>query len=149
MQVASTSTRKETLVLFSRGRLTSRFLQPQAHSTWLAAPPMSTYNVQDIASSDQSTEGWVCRIRDELYSIPAVESMFMAIYEGDVDVWAVIPKRDISVVRQIAEAKGRILKLFAFAEHPPFFIDFYVVYREGRTEEDLLPKGAIRVPPRV
>lgn len=100
----------------------------------------------DIDSSDQHVDGWIARIREEFYSNPSVESIFVTIEDGNVDVWVVIPKRDIHVVRRISEGEGRILRMFAAAEHPVFFLDFHVVYRADRSEKDLIPTGAIQLP---
>lgn len=140
------------LDLFSEvghARRSPSLLLPQTPSSWEAMSHIITQNAEVIAYSDQSADGLIRYVRDELYSVQSIESIYVDIKEGNIDIWVVIPKRDIAVVRQIAEAKGRILRLFASAEHPPFTLDFHVVYRDGRNEEDLLTKQAIRVPPQV
>jgi len=141
-----------TLVLFSGVRHVRRsrsLLLPETSSSCEAMSHIIAQNAEVIAYSDQSADGLIRYVRDELYSVQSIESIYVDIKEDNIDIWVVIPKRDIAVVRQIAESKGRILRLFASAEHPPFTLDFYVVYRDGRNEEDLLPKQAIRVPPQV
>ncbi len=97
-------------------------------------------------SSDQCVDGWLSRIREELYSNPSVEDIFVSIEDNNVDVWVVIPKRDISVLRQLVEGEGRILEMLVSGEHPAFLIDFHIIYRSGRNVEQLAPTRAIRLP---
>lgn len=135
--------------IFSSGASVTRFLKPQTPIAWEMQPATTASNVEDSAYSDQSVNGWISQIRDALYSIPSVESIYVSIQGEEVDIWVVIPKRDIGIVRQIAECQGRFLKMLALDEHSPFVVDFHVVYREGRSEEDLLPTRAFCVPRQV
>lgn len=99
-----------------------------------------------ISFRGQEVDEWISRIREELYLEPSVESVYMSIEEGNVDFWVVIPKRDIEVVRHIAESQARIMDIFGRTEKPIFFMDFHVIYRNGHGEEELVPKRAIRLP---
>lgn len=147
-----TQTLTPTLVLYSGVRHARRPRSsqiPQTPNLWQAMPHVITQNAELIGYSNQSADGLIRYVRDEIYSIQSIESLYIDIKEGNIDIWVVIPKRDIAVVRQIAEGKGRIIRLFASSEHPPFTLDFHVIYRDGRNEEDLLTKQAIRVPPQV
>jgi len=135
--------------IFSLGASVPTFLEPQTSIPWEVQPVTTASNVGDLAYSDQSINGWISQIRDALYSIPLVETMYLSIEGEEVDIWVVIPKRDIGIVRQIAECQGRFLKMLALDEHSPFLLDFHVIYREGRSEEDLLPTQAIRIPRQV
>ena len=112
-------------------------------------PVISADNRMGLDSSNQCVDGWLSLIREELYSNPKVEHIFVSIEDSDVDVWVVIPKRDISVLRQLVEIEGRILELLVSGEHPPFLIDFHIIYRCGRNIEDLAPTRAIRLPKQV
>ncbi len=96
-------------------------------------------------ASDQQVDGWLSKIREAFYSEPMVESVFVGIQENEVDIWIVIPNRDINVVRHIAERQNLIMTAFSHVEHPVFFIDFHVVYRAGRSEEQLIPQRTIRL----
>jgi len=101
---------------------------------------------RSMDASDQQVDGWLSQIREVFYSEPMVESVFVGIQESEVDVWIVIPNRDINVVRHIAERQNLIMTAFSHVEHPVFFIDFHVVYRAGRNEEQLIPQRTIRLP---
>jgi len=109
-------------------------------------PVISVVNKRGFDSSDQRVDGWIALIREELYANPSVEDIFVSIEDNNVDVWVVIPKRDISVLRQLVEDEGRIVEMLVSGEHPPFLIDFHIIYRSGRNLEELAPTRAIRLP---
>ncbi len=97
-------------------------------------------------SSDQNVNGWLSLIKEELYANPSVEDIFVTIEDSNVDVWVVIPERDLTILHQIAEREWALSKTFVFGENPPFLIDFHIIYRCGRNVEDLTPTKAIRLP---
>lgn len=109
-------------------------------------PIISVDNKRSFDSSDQCADGWIALIREELYANPSVEDIFVSIEDNNVDVWVVIPKRDISVLRQLVEGEGRIVEMLVSGKHPAFLIDFHIVYRSGRNLEELAPTRAIRLP---
>ncbi len=111
--------------------------------------PMSADNTMGSDFSNQYVDGWISRIRQELYSNPSVEDIFVAIEDSDVDVWVVIPERDIAALDQLANIEWKMLKMFVSGEHPPFLIDFHIIYRCGRNTEDLVPTRTIRLPRQV
>ena len=112
-------------------------------------PMISIDNKGEFDSSSQDVNGWLSLIKEALYSIPSVEDIFVGIEDSDVDVWVVIPKRDISVLRQLVENEGQILEMLVSGEHPAFLIDFHIIYRCGRNIEDLVSNRAIRLPRQV
>jgi hypothetical protein len=97
-------------------------------------------------SSNQYVNGWLSFIKEELYSNPSVEDIFVDIEGGDVDVWVVIPERDLTILDQIVEAEGELFDTLVSGESPPFLIEFHVIYRCGRNVEELAPTKAIRLP---
>ena len=111
-----------------------------------SVPVISVDNEMGCDLSNQSVNGWISLIREELYSNPSVEDIFVSIEDSDVDVWVVIPKRDIAVLHQLVEIEGRILEMLVCGKRPPFLIDFHVIYRCGRNIQDLAPTSAIRLP---
>jgi len=108
-------------------------------------PVISVANKRGFDSSDQCVDGWIALVRGALYSIPSVEDIFVSIEGSDVDVWVVIPERDLTILHQIADREWALSKTFVFGENPPFLIDFHVIYRCGRNIEDLAPTRAIRL----
>lgn len=108
--------------------------------------PMSADNSIGFDSSDQCVNGWLSLIREELYSIPSVEDIFVSIEDSDVDVWVVIPERDLAILHQITEKEIDLFKTLVSGESPPFLIDFHIIYRCGRNVEELAPTRAIRLP---
>jgi len=108
-------------------------------------PKINVDNTIGFDSSNQFVDGWIALIRQELYANPSVEDIFVDIEDGDVDVWVVIPQRDLAVLDQLADIEWGLLEMFVSGEHPVFLIDFHVIYRCGRNIDDLAPTRAIRL----
>jgi len=96
--------------------------------------------------SNQYVDSWLSLIREHLYSNPCVEDIFVNIEGGDVDVWVVIPERDLTILDQIVEKEGELFEMLVSGESPPFLVDFHIIYRRGRKIEELAPTKAIRLP---
>ncbi len=110
------------------------------------SPPVIIVNNKGgFDSSDQDVNGWISLIRKGLYSIPSVEDIFVSIEGSDVDVWVVIPERDLAILHQIVEMEWELIKPFVSGENPAFLVDFHIIYRCGRNIEDLAPTRAIRL----
>jgi hypothetical protein len=109
-------------------------------------PIIGVTNKRDFDSSDQCVDGWIALIREGLYANPSVENIFVSIEDNNVDVWVVIPKRDIAILRQLVEIEGRILEILVSGERSPFLMDFHIIYRSGRNLEELAPTRTIRLP---
>ena len=109
-------------------------------------PVNSWYNKRDIDFSDQNVNGWLSLLREELYSNPSVEDIFVSIEDSDVDVWVVIPQRDLAALDQLADIEWGLLEMLVSGEYPAFLIDFHVIYRCGRNIEELVSNRAIRLP---
>ena len=109
-------------------------------------PPRSVVNEGGFDTSDQDINGWLSLIREGLHSIPSVEDIFISIEGSDVDVWVVIPERDLAILHQIVEAEGELFDTLVSGENSPFLMDFHIIYRRGRNIEDLAPTKAIRLP---
>ena len=109
-------------------------------------PPMSTDNTIGSDFSDQNVNGWLTLIREELYANPSVEDIFVSTEDSDVDVWVVIPERDLAILQQIVEKEAELFNTLVSGESPPFLIDFHIIYRCGRNVEELAPTRAIRLP---
>jgi len=112
-------------------------------------PMKGVDNKRGFDSSDQCVNGWLSLIKEELYSIPTVEDIFVTIEDSDVDVWVVIPERDLAILHQIVEREWELVKVLVSGESPPFLVDFHVIYRCGRNVEDLAPTRTIRLPRQV
>ncbi len=94
----------------------------------------------------QSVNGWISLIKKRLFDNPSVEDIFVSIEGSDVDVWVVIPKRDLSVLSQLVEKEEQIIEILVSGKNPALLIDFHVIYRCGRNIEDLVSNRAIRLP---
>jgi len=106
-------------------------------------------NKREFDSSSQDVNGWLSLVKEQLYSNSSVEDVFVSIEDVDVDVWVVIPERDLAVLHQIVEAEGELFDTLVSGESPPFLIDFHIIYRCGRNVEELAPTEAIRLPKQV
>jgi hypothetical protein len=103
-------------------------------------------NTRAFDSSDQTVNGWLSLLREELYSNPSVEDIFVTIEDNNVDAWVVIPHRDLGVLHQIVEKEWELLKILVSGKSPAFLIDFHIIYRYGRNVQDLAPTRAIPLP---
>ena len=112
-------------------------------------PMISIDHKREFDSSNQCVDGWLSHIREELYSNPSVEDVFVSIEDNNVDVWVVIPERNLTVLDQLADIEWELLEMFVSGEHPVFLLDFHIIYRCGRNLEDLAPTRAIRLPRQV
>jgi len=112
-------------------------------------PVVSADSKRGFDSSDQRVDGWIALIREKLYANPSVEDIFVSIEDNNVDVWVVIPERDLAALDQLADIEWELLEIFVSGEHPAFLIDFHIIYRCGRKIEDLAPTRAIRLPRQV
>ena len=112
-------------------------------------PVIGVDSKMGVDSSNQCVDGWLSRIREELYSNPSVEDIFVSIEDSNIDVWVVIPKRDLAILHRIVETEWELIKMLVSGESPPFLVDFHIIYRCGRDIEDLAPTKAIRVPRQV
>ncbi len=113
------------------------------------SPIISTDSEIDFDFSNQLVNGWLSLIREALYSNPSVEDIFVSIEGSDVDVWVVIPERDLAILHEIVEREGELFETLVSGENRPFLIDFHVIYRCGRNVEDVAPTRAIRLPRQV
>ncbi len=110
------------------------------------SPIISTDSKIDFDFSNQLVNGWLSLIRKELYAIPSVEDIFVSIEGSDVDVWVVIPERDLAILHEIVEREGKLFETLFSGENPPFLIDFHIIYRCGCNIEELAPTKAISLP---
>ena len=117
---------------------TEQGLQAYAHSR----------EAENQTVSDVVTDGWLGKIRSEVYKHPQVEELYVSISnELLVDYWIVIPHRDIALVRTLVEdQRQNIIGLFARTPNPPFQVDFHICYREGRPARELVPSDATLIP---
>ena len=109
-------------------------------------PVISVDNKRGFDSSNQCVDGWIALVREALFSIPLVEDIFVSIEDNNVDVWVVIPERDLAILHQIVEREGELFETLVSGENPPFLVDFHIIYRCGRKTEELAPTKAIRLP---
>ena len=88
---------------------------------------------------------WASYIAEKLYAIPGVESVYIGIERDHIDVWTVIPHRDVPTMEQVYQAEEDIYDTFSPAEQVSLFFDFHIIYRNGSDEKDLLPRQAIQM----
>jgi hypothetical protein len=100
----------------------------------------------NTVSYDQTMNGWIAYVREEFYSIPEVEAIYVAIEENNVDIWLVIPNRDFALLRELVELEMKFLNTFIALEEPLFLFEFHIVYRCGANESKFVPKRAMRIP---
>ena len=96
----------------------------------------------------RESDAWISLLRQALFSLQGIESMHLARDDNTIDVWVVIPKRDIGLVRKIAETEREFMAQFVNPRCDPlFYFDFHTVYRESHDVSELVPRRAIEIPP--
>jgi hypothetical protein len=94
-----------------------------------------------------AVDTWLRLLVAQLYDIGGVESIHFAKIGTTADVWVLIPKRDLGLVRGIVETAHGVARIFSVGESDQLFIsDIHTVYREGRQATDLLPLYAVQLP---
>lgn len=102
----------------------------------------STALVPEIGSSD----ALIHRLREDLLQIGGVEHLYIARDRDTIDVWTIIPRRDLNLVRRIAEAERTITRDYVSrVGSPAFFFDFHTLYRGHHNPTDLIPMKAIEL----
>ena len=112
---------------------------------WQCRPEMNDRQIDVDVSlhSDYLTS----LLRDALFSINGIESIHLARDETTIDVWIVIPERDIGLVRKIAETERSLMSHFVNHRRDPlFYFDFHTVYRGTNDLQDLIPRKTIEIP---
>ena len=93
------------------------------------------------------SDSWIRLLRDDLFAVQGIESIHVARDDTTLDVWVIIPRRDINVVRSIAETERAIMARFINHQRDPiFFFDFHTMYRESNQPSELVPLRAIEIP---
>jgi len=124
--------------------------------SYLPSPIVVTHEYEShvaLTETDESSEfvqnvnGWITYIKEQLYSIEGVESIYVTIDEKQVDMWILIPNRNIGLMRQIVEKEMLIVDILDTDLEPKFEVDFHIVYRFGGIDENkLLPREAVKIP---
>ena len=123
------------------------FLTPFVPDTYVYASKAATpQGSSNTVSSDQTMNGWIAYVREEFYSIPEVEAIYVVIEENNIDIWLLIPNRDFALVLQLVDHEIKILETFVAIEQPLFLFEFHIVYRCGADESQFVPQRAIRLP---
>jgi len=149
VEAASSDIKVDSLTSAVRQSVPKHWI-PIVFATYEGLPPViSAVSGTEFESSNQHVNGWLSLIREELYSISSVEDVFVSIEDTDVDLWVVIPERDLAILHQITEKEIDLFKTLVSGESPPFLIDFHIIYRCGRNIEDLAPTRSIRLPRQV
>ncbi len=123
-------------------RTLKRFSMPSCENS--SEAPISQKN-NTVVVSDQKINGWIAYIREEFYSIPQVEAIYVAIEENNIDLWLLIPTRDFTLLRRLVDREIKILESFAGTQRPPFTFEFHIVYRCGADESQFVPQRALRL----
>jgi hypothetical protein len=85
-------------------------------------------------------------VKEEMYSISGIESIYVSIDGESVDIWILIPERDIDLVQRIIEKENRIIDRFINEGQTQYLFDFHVLYQCQATESELVPTNSIKIP---
>lgn len=98
-----------------------------------------------VPANSQKPNGWAGWAREALYGFKEVESVYYTIDNELIDVWVVIPERELSLLRQIIDVEMKFLDKFDAEKRSRRTFDFHIIYRSGAPESSLIPSGAVRL----
>ena len=112
---------------------TVHFVNPYTSSDLMESHE-PTGNVQSdtgtFFKTDERSDGWIIRLREDLYAIHGVERVYMERQNDTINIWTLIPNRDLGLVRRISMAQRRIMQDFVGQQaNPKFLFDFHTIYR--------------------
>lgn len=126
-----------------------RNITPSVEMYEESLPTISAHNPRSYDSSDQGINGCLSHIAEGLYLLPSVEAIYVTIEESEIDIWVVLPERDITILKEIVEKELELSRPLIAGGTQVFLIDFHVIYRCGRGIKDIAPTRAIRIPKEV
>jgi hypothetical protein len=85
-------------------------------------------------------------VKEEIYSISEIESIYVSIDGESIDIWILIPERDIDLVQRIIEKENRSIDRFINEGQTKYLFDFHVLYQCQATESELVPANSIKIP---
>ena len=94
----------------------------------------------------QSGNECMAFVKEEMYSISGIESIYVSIDGESVDIWILIPERDIDLVQRIIEKENRIIDRFINEGQTKYLFDFHVLYQCHATESELVPANSVKIP---
>jgi hypothetical protein len=99
----------------------------------------------DISAQDQMVNGWIVYAGKKLKEISG-GSIWVTIGDREYDVWIVIAKRDLGLVRRIASSYGEVIEqMKALVTGLNYKVDFHILYAQGQRPEDIIPSRAVQV----
>lgn len=120
----------------------------ESSASELSTPsPLAENHSTALVAESGSSDAWIHRLREELLQIGGVEHLYIARDRDTIDVWTIVPRRDLNLVRRIAEAERTIMRDYVSrVGSPAFFFDFHTLYRGHHNPTDLVPMRAIELP---
>ena len=91
----------------------------------------------------QSGNDCMAFVKEEMYSISGIESIYVSIDGESLDIWILIPERDIDLVQRIIEKENRIVDRFIDEGQTKYLFDFHVLYQCQATESELVPANSM------
>ena len=91
----------------------------------------------------QTLNGWISYIKDQFYKISEIQSIYYSINDKDVDIWILIPKRDIVLLRRLVDLEIKVLETFTYGGESLFRLEFHIVYCNHTDEKMLVPSKAL------
>lgn len=112
---------------------------------WALKEVSKDFSSEKSVISDQEINGWIGYIKEYLYTFKQVESVFYQIDKENIDIWIIIPDRNIALLRDLIDAEMNMLDRFDVEGKSLYVFEFHIIYRCGVDEINVTPQGAIRV----
>lgn len=102
-------------------------------------------HLENQVISDQEINGWIEYIRGSFYGIEQVESIYYKADKEKVDVWIMIPDRNLPLLRKLIDVEMDVLDKFEAESDSLYIFEFHIIYRCGAKETSLTPSGAVPI----
>ena len=113
----------------------------QVPTTSIVIKDMELYWSSQLPRKDDC----IAFVKDEMYSISEIESIYISIDGESIDIWILIPDRDINLVSKIIEKENNIIDRFINERQTKYIFEFHVIYKCQADESSLVPTNSIKI----
>jgi len=130
-----------------KGKVESTILSFVSHEITL------TYVKDEITDMDLSWASQFVRTKDEciafvkeeMYSISEIKSIYISIDGESIDIWILIPDRNINLIDRIIEKENKIIDRFIHDGQTKYLFEFHVLYMCQTDESEITPSNSIKI----
>ncbi len=97
--------------------------------------------IEDVVDNNQVIDGWIGYIKEKFTVVSEIESINYIVDKKKIDIWIILPDRNLQIIRQIIDIEMEVLDIFDDDANTVFDFGFHIIYRCGFSEQNVLPVG--------